>query len=164
MTTIQIPEGTKPSGPEGRPLLDATKALSFQVLPDDVKRGIPRDPNRCALARAALRTIDGDDYRPVLLAAIGARCAHIVFQDLPEVAFRFMLSADDAARVRLFDKNVEDHRDLSRWMAPDGLTVTLQPPSPAQKLRARKPKRRSTKPGNATGGVPTSRRAAYRHL
>ncbi len=86
----------------GLPLRDATHDLLLQVTNSDKKKGIPKDPEHCAMAVSWCR-MAGD---PQAEAVIGRGIAHIKMRDEDGMWFwcRFRLTELTALRARKFDR------------------------------------------------------------
>jgi hypothetical protein len=124
----------------GRPLLDATRKLTFTVTQEDIDNADPRKPQSCVVARGINRSI------PVEVSIdVGTRIVHLTF---PDRTLRYATPELLSHAVRNFDKNF-------KWDLPPGVyELNVLPPS--LKLGYKKPVGLKRKAGGPSG--PSGRR------
>jgi hypothetical protein len=89
--------------------VDATKSVSIDVFPKDVKNAILKDSSACALSRAALRQLDID-------GAIFFRSA--VWLLKKGTLVRYLLDEKGQEQIKLFDRKQGFASGTYRLLAP----------------------------------------------
>jgi len=84
---------------EGRPVSNAAVAIRLNVTADDIKKGVPKNPYACAIARAAVREIKGCSAAKVHTSCIFLMIKREWFRyRTPEYATREIVAFDRGGR------------------------------------------------------------------
>jgi hypothetical protein len=118
--------------PRVKHIVEATKTISIEVLPQDAVHGRRKDPEKCALAQACLRTKIAEG------AIIGLSFSYLIKGD---TATRYKTSVNVAREITSFDR----HNEFAA-----GRYYKLSKVSPASTLEAIRERPRPTGPHNGT--------------
>lgn len=124
------------------PIVDAKQRLDLPIAYTDAKFAKNRDPERCAVARSAMRVLGGELHG----VKIGAGVALIHQGDR---ILRFIVSSETSKMVKAYDE---------AGFFPSGVVAKLLPPPDSKKIGARKGEKKGG-PHNGKG-KPSVRSAA----
>lgn len=139
---------------EGKTVRDGKRKQATTINAADVKSAIPTDPAHCAIAQSMRRRGGIESI------SIGASIVYVVWTERPDVVERYVLSPNDRAMIREFDK---------QGAFPCGYRVTLLPPPKHRRLGARKGERQgspSKHPGTSKNALARAKKstAPTRHV
>ncbi len=103
--------------PKVKNIVDATKTIEIEVLPQDAVHGRRKDPEECALAKACLRTRIAEG------AIIGLAFSYLINGD---TAVRYKTSTAVAREITSFDRHKEFAAGVNYKLSKVSATNTLE--------------------------------------
>lgn len=132
-----------------KPVVDAVAPLTVKIGSRDRTGAEIRNPERCVVARAVRRTLNGD----IVGVKIGAQKAYVEYGDR---VVRYQVPKETREMVRAYD---------AAGFYPTGVTARLVPVPPTHRLGTQnKPSGKKSKGGTAAPSIRNASRPWLRHL